>query len=69
MKTQVRRQAQRGQSTLEYALVLGAILAALVGVAAAVMRPAVQKTMNDSAEILLHLMGNELRRTVCCGAI
>ena len=57
MKTQVRRQAQRGQSTLEYALALGAILAALVGVAAAVMRPAVQKTMNDSATVITGAAG------------
>jgi uncharacterized protein (UPF0333 family) len=39
----------KGQSTLEYALVMAAILAALVAVAATVMRPAVQTSMTESA--------------------
>ncbi len=57
MSTQVKGQAQRGQSTLEYALVMAAILAALVAVAATVMRPAVQSSMTNSAGVITNATG------------
>ena len=43
---------RRGQSTLEYALVLGAILVALVAVVATVMAPTVRTTMDNSAGVI-----------------
>ena len=43
---------RRGQSTLEYALVLGAILVALVAVVTTVMTPTVRSTMDDSAGVI-----------------
>ncbi|GEM_PF-3931322 len=40
---------RRGQSTLEYALILGAILIALVGLATTIIAPAVTNSMTTSA--------------------
>ena len=39
---------QKGQSTLEYILVLSAILVALIAIVGTTIHPAVQQTMTDS---------------------
>lgn len=49
--------SKRGQSTLEYALVMAAILGALVAVAVTVMGPTVQTSMNDSAGVITGAAG------------
>ena len=47
-----RRQDVGGQSTLEYILVIAAILAAIIAVAGTLLGPAVNKTMTDSKKII-----------------
>ncbi len=42
----------RGQSTLEYILVIAAVLIALVAVTVNVLRPAVQNMTNESASTI-----------------
>ncbi|MBI4322864.1 MAG: class III signal peptide-containing protein [Candidatus Omnitrophica bacterium] len=42
----------RGQSTLEYILVLAAIIAAIAIAAGTLIKPAVTKTMNDTKTVI-----------------
>ena len=48
----MRTRRRRGQSTLEYVLVVGAILAAILGIAWTAMHPAVEKTVQQSADVV-----------------
>ena len=51
------RRRIRGQSTLEYILVIAAILAAVIVAATALINPAVTKTMSDSKGIIENTSG------------
>ena len=42
----------RGQSTLEYILVIAVVLIALVAVTSTALKPAVEKMSNDSANVI-----------------
>ena len=46
-----------GQSTLEYILVVAAIILALIAVATNLMRPAVEKTLTDSSTAMKNASG------------
>lgn len=46
------QQRARGQSTLEYILVVGAILVAVIAAATAFMKPAADKAIKDSANVI-----------------
>lgn len=43
---------RKGQSTLEYILVLGAILGVVIAGAATIMKPAVEKSLGDSRDTI-----------------
>lgn len=43
---------KKGQSILEYVIVLTVIIAAIIAVAVGAFKPAVQQTLNDSAIIV-----------------
>ena len=47
-----RTSACRGQSTLEYILIIAAILVAVVAAAGTLIKPAVTKTMTDSGDVI-----------------
>ncbi len=47
----------RGQSTLEYILVIAAVLIALVAVTVNVLRPAVESMSNESANTITNAAG------------
>ena len=47
-----KRRGERGQSTLEYVLVVAAVLAVIIGVAYTALKPAVEQTVNDSADTI-----------------
>lgn len=46
------RRAQLGQSTLEYILVLAAILVAIIAAAGTFMKPAAEKALQDSSGVI-----------------
>jgi Flp pilus assembly pilin Flp len=46
------RMSKKGQSVLEYVIVLTAIIAVIVAGAATVLRPAVQNTLNSSGQTI-----------------
>lgn len=48
----VRRRGTRGQSTLEYILVVAAVVAIILGVAYTFLKPAVETTVQDSADTI-----------------
>ncbi len=48
---------RRGQSTLEYVLILAAILATIIVAAGTVIKPAVEKTMTDSQTVIEEASG------------
>ena len=47
-----RMRRRRGQSTLEYILVVAAILGAIIGVAILAMQPGVNETLKESGEVV-----------------
>lgn len=49
--------ARGGQSTLEYILVLAAIIAAIAIAAGTLIKPAVNKTMNDTKTVIENATG------------
>ena len=49
--------SRRGQSTLEYALVLGAVLLAVIGMVALAFKPAIQQTVTDSSNAVKSASG------------
>jgi len=51
------RRACRGQSTLEYILVLAAILVAVIAAAGSLVRPAVNQAMTDSTQTITAATG------------
>lgn len=48
---------RKGQSTLEYILVLAAILVAVIAAAGLVMKPAVNQAMTDSSNTIQNATG------------
>ena len=51
------RPARRGQSTLEYILVLAAILVAVIAAATGVMKPAAEQAIQDSGNAITSATG------------
>lgn len=47
-----RGRSRRGQSTLEYILIIAAILAAVIVAAGLLIRPAVNTAMEDSSKVI-----------------
>ena len=47
-----RRTGERGQSTLEYILVVAAVLAGIIAIVTLAMKPAMNKTVQDSADTI-----------------
>ena len=46
------RRLRRGQSTLEYILIIAAILVAVIAAAGTLIKPAVTKTMTESSNVI-----------------
>ena len=51
------RVSKKGQSVLEYVIVLTAIIAIIIAAATAVIRPAVQQTMTDAGNSITSASG------------
>ena len=53
-----RRRGARGQSTLEYVLVVAAVLAGIIAIVTIAMPPAIKATVQESADTVTGAAGN-----------
>ena len=54
---------KKGQSILEYVIVLTAIVLVIIAAATAVMKPAMQNTMNSAGAVVNHAANQLLTKT------